>query len=134
MPSRTSRRNQILAGSASARPGGFPGSVRIRLDKVWNGSFLPDREDKERALAQAAGLSEPAVLRRLTALCRRNGAELDGARDEVRAMPAGAGVLLETVSAEIAARAATVAFNAGEDGPDEAAEAAARGKGEALST
>ena len=63
-------------------------------------------------LAAAAGLSAPAVLRRVVSVCDRIADELPRAREDVLAMPAGEGVLLETVSREIAARVKTVRFNA----------------------
>lgn len=70
-------------------------------------------------LAEAAGLSAPALLRRVVSLCDRIAAELPGAREDVIAMPAGKGVLLDTFCAEIAARVTTVRFNAGTDEPDD---------------
>lgn len=70
-------------------------------------------------LAEAAGLSAPAVLRRVGLLCDRIASELPGAREDVIAMPAGKGVLMDTFCTEIAARVATVRFNAGTDEPDD---------------
>ena len=72
-----------------------------------------------RRLAEAAGLSAPAVLRGVAALCDRIAAELAGAREDVIALPAGKGVLLDAFCTEISARVTTVRFNAGIDGPDE---------------
>jgi serine/threonine-protein kinase HipA len=70
-----------------------------------------------RRLAEAAGLSAPALLRRVASLCDRIAAELPGAREDVIAMPAGKGVLLDTICDEIAARVKTVRFNAGTEEP-----------------
>ena len=70
-------------------------------------------------LGEAAGLSAPALLRRVVSLCDRIAAELPGAREDVIAMPAGKGVLLDTFCTEIAARVTTVRFNAGTDEPDD---------------
>lgn len=72
-----------------------------------------------RRLAEAAGLSAPAVLRRVVSLCDRIGAELPGACDDVIAMPAGKGVLMDAFCTEISARVTTVRFNAGTDEPDD---------------
>jgi serine/threonine-protein kinase HipA len=69
-------------------------------------------------LAEAAGLSAPAVLRRVVSLCDRIGAKLPQARQDVIAMPAGKGELLDTFCTEIAARVATVRINAGTNEPD----------------
>lgn len=68
-------------------------------------------------LAEAADLSAPAVLRRVVSLCDRIAAELAGACQDVIAMPAGKGALLDTFCREIAARVATVRFNALTDEP-----------------
>lgn len=70
-------------------------------------------------LAEAAGLSAPAVLRRVVSLCDRIAAQLPGAREDVIAMPAGKGVLMDAFCTEIAARVTTVRFNAGTDEPDD---------------
>src|SRR5690606_27027817 len=53
-------------------------------------------------LAEAAGLSAPAVLRRVVSLCDRITAELPAAREDVIAMPAGKGMLLDVFCSEIA--------------------------------
>lgn len=71
-----------------------------------------------RRMAQEAGLSAPAVLRRVAALTERIPAELPAAREAVAAMPAGAGAFLDTFVAEITARAATVRFNLDHDAQD----------------
>lgn len=75
-------------------------------------------------LAGAAGLSAPAVLRRVVSLCDRIAAELPAACRDVIAMPAGEGMLMDTFCSEIAARVATVRFNAGIDEAGEPSTAA----------
>ncbi len=75
-------------------------------------------------LAKAAGLSAPAVLRRVVSVCDRIAAELPSAREDVIAMPAGRGMLLDTFCSEIAARVTTVRFNARNDEPGELPDAA----------
>ncbi len=69
-----------------------------------------------RRMAQDAGLSALAVLRRVDGLTARVLAELDSAQNEVAAMPAG-GAMLDTFVREISARVTTVRSNldAGED-------------------
>lgn len=71
-----------------------------------------------RRMADASGLSASAVLRRVDALTSRILAELDTARGEVAAMPAG-GAMLDTFVRAVSARAATVRSNleAQEEGP-----------------
>ncbi len=71
-----------------------------------------------RRMADASGLSAPAVLRRVDGLTSRILAELDTARGEVAAMPAG-GAMLDTFVQAVSARAATVRSNleAQEEGP-----------------
>lgn len=72
-----------------------------------------------RRLAQAAGISETATLRRAEELAGRILEILPQARDGVAAMPAGEGVLLDEFTAQIAERARTVAANLREEsGPD----------------
>lgn len=77
--------------------------------------------------ADAAGLSAPAVLRRVVSVCDRIADELPRARKDVLAMPAGEGVLRETVSREIAARVTTVRLNARTDEPGDPADSAEDG-------
>ncbi len=71
-----------------------------------------------RRMAEEAGLSAPAVLRRVGSVTKRIAAELPAARDAVAAMPAGAGAFLDTLVAEITARTATVQFNLYNDKKD----------------
>jgi len=76
-----------------------------------------------RRMAQAAGLAAPASVRRVGQLADRILAELPAARDEVAAMPAGPGVLLDVFAEAIVERARTVTRNSreeGEAGPDDA--------------
>lgn len=68
-----------------------------------------------RRLAEDAGLSATATLRRVAAITGRILAELPGARDDVAAMPAAGGALLDRLVTETAARARTVAANAARD-------------------
>lgn len=75
-----------------------------------------------RRMAEAAGLSGAATLRRASAVTERIVAELPGARDEVAAMPAGEGMLLNELAAQIAARAQTVRMNLRGEGEDRPAE------------
>lgn len=75
-----------------------------------------------RRMARAAGISETATLRRVEALTGQILEALPQARDEASAMPAGQGVLLGELAAQIAARTRTLAPNlraAGEPGPEE---------------
>lgn len=74
-----------------------------------------------RRMAEAAGVSGTATVRRVGGLTERILAELPRARDEVAAMPAGEGMLLDEFARQIAARARTVSLNLHEDG-DEAAQ------------
>jgi len=70
-----------------------------------------------RRMADAAGLAGPAAVRRVAALAGRILSELPAAVEEVATMPAGRGMLLETLAREIEARARTVRTNAAlEDG------------------
>lgn len=78
-------------------------------------------------LAEAAGLSAPAVLRRVVSLCDKIAGELPTAREDVIAMPAGKGMLLDTFCSEISARVTTVRLNALIDEPGDAAEPAPDG-------
>lgn len=75
-------------------------------------------------LAKAAGLSSPAVLRRIATLCDRISVELPRACEDVIAMPAGKGILMDTFCAEIAARVATVRFNLEADEQGDGSDAA----------
>ena len=65
-----------------------------------------------RRMAEEAGLSGSATVRRVRALTDRILAELPAAAQEVAAMPAGAGGLLDVFSEAIAARTRTVGLNA----------------------
>jgi len=67
-----------------------------------------------RRMAESAGLSAAAVLRRVEGLTDRLLSELAAARDEVAAMPAG-GDMLETFVGEISQRATTVRVNLDDD-------------------
>lgn len=76
-----------------------------------------------RRMAQAAGISETATLRRVEMITGQILEELPLARAEVAAMPAGDGVLLSEFEAQIAKRARILALNLrGEEGPDPADE------------
>ncbi len=72
-----------------------------------------------RVMAEEAGLSARATVRRVLTLADRIQTELPAARDEVANMPAGAGAMLDVFVTEIAARARTVGLNARLDGGDE---------------
>jgi serine/threonine-protein kinase HipA len=64
-----------------------------------------------RRMAEAAGVSALATIRRIEALSERIIAELPAARNEVAAMPAGEGVLLNEFTRHIAERTQTVRQN-----------------------
>lgn len=74
-----------------------------------------------RRMAEAAGVSGTATVRRVGELTERILAELPRARDEVAAMPAGEGMLLNEFARQIGARARTVSLNLRHEG-DEAAQ------------
>lgn len=82
-----------------------------------------------RRMAQAAGLAEPATVRRVQDVAARIAAELSAARAEVAAMPGGAGEMLDVFAAAIAERAALVGAHALADGDaaDDAAPEPAEG-------
>lgn len=77
-----------------------------------------------RRLAEDCGLSRPGVIRRVDQLTTRLLAELDGARDEVAEMPAGAGGTLPVFTASIRERAALVQAHARREGDETEAEPA----------
>ncbi|MEZ5952664.1 MAG: type II toxin-antitoxin system HipA family toxin [Hyphomonas sp.] len=64
-----------------------------------------------RRMAEASGVSATATLRRVSAISEKILAELTAAHDEVAAMPAGEGVLLDEFVRHIAERAELVARN-----------------------
>jgi serine/threonine-protein kinase HipA len=73
-----------------------------------------------RWMAEACGLAGPATVRRVADVCARVLAVLPDARDEVAAMPAGAGNKLDRFAEAIAERCRLVIVHAGQDGPAEA--------------
>ncbi len=75
-----------------------------------------------RRLAEDCGLSRPGVIRRVDQLTTRLLAELDGAAEEVAAMPAGAGCMLPTFNASIRDRANAVRTHARREGDEIEAE------------
>jgi serine/threonine-protein kinase HipA len=70
-----------------------------------------------RRMAEAAGLSATATVRRVQELAMRVRARLPAAKEEVAAMPAGAGAMLDTFVEAIAERARVVLNNAALEGP-----------------
>lgn len=62
-------------------------------------------------MAEACGLAGPATVRRVHALAHGIANAVAAAADEVRAMPAGAGQMLDLFATEIKARAQLVAAN-----------------------
>lgn len=76
-------------------------------------------------MAQTAGLAATATTRRVSQLTDRILTEIPAARDEVAAMPAGPGQMLDVLVAEISARARLVGANARIDGAAEPEDAPA---------
>ena len=68
-----------------------------------------------RRLAEEAGLSAPAVVRRVSAISDRIVADLPAAREEVASLPGGAGAMLDEFARQIARRARTVGANSREE-------------------
>lgn len=82
-----------------------------------------------RRMAEAAGISATAVLRRVEELTERILTELPNARNAVASMPAGEGILLDEFVRLIAERARTVSLNLREEGgEDEAGEPSGGGR------
>lgn len=70
-----------------------------------------------RRMAEACGLAGPATVRRVAEVTRRILAALPVAREEVAAMPAGAGHMLDRFAQAVAERCRLVGAHAGQDGP-----------------
>jgi serine/threonine-protein kinase HipA len=70
-----------------------------------------------RRMAQSCGLAGPATVRRVADVTRRILAALPAAREEVAAMPAGAGDMLDRFARAVAERCRQVGAHAGQDGP-----------------
>lgn len=70
-----------------------------------------------RRMAEGCGLAGPPTVRRAADVARRILRALPAARAEVAAMPAGAGALLDRLTAAIAQRSEIVAAHAAQEGP-----------------
>lgn len=69
-------------------------------------------------MAAACGLAGLATVRRVDRLAARVVAAMPAAVEDVAAMPAGAGVMVQTFARDIADRAGSVRANARETGPE----------------
>lgn len=120
----------LTAGSASLAPlydlmsglswGGITQNHAQAVGDQTRGRHIQGRH--WRRMAQACGLAQAATVRRVGSVSARLLAELDTAAEQVAAMPAGAGPMLDVFVADIRERARLVGLNAQRDDdltPDE---------------